>query len=265
MPKKSILLIDDDRTFLAMMSKKLGEKNYLIHTAANGQEGLDKAQSIKPHLVILDVLMPEVTGYDFVQRLKGTEGSLMTSIIVITSRKSMETYFDSSEIKGVMIKPFEPATLLKKVEEVIGVSSEDDGRTRSLRKTGSVKNLMVICLSEFLNNKIRDYMATAGISVFLAMDEEVACKKAVEAPPDFVFCQVYEDSDKLDAEKIAKKFKDQESTQNVPLFFFCPEALSLDTVKILPASQLIIFSESSDLLKQMEEVLKNPQSTRSAA
>ena len=61
---KLILLVDDDQDFLEILSTKLKEQGFNIETAKNGKEALEKLQHIKPDLIILDVMMPEMNGID---------------------------------------------------------------------------------------------------------------------------------------------------------------------------------------------------------
>jgi CheY-like chemotaxis protein len=61
---KLILLVDDDPDFLEILSTKLKEQGFNIETAKNGKEALEKLQHIKPDLIILDVMMPEMDGID---------------------------------------------------------------------------------------------------------------------------------------------------------------------------------------------------------
>jgi CheY-like chemotaxis protein len=61
---KLILLVDDDPDFLEILSTKLKDQGFNIETAKNGKEALEKLQHIKPDLIILDVMMPEMNGID---------------------------------------------------------------------------------------------------------------------------------------------------------------------------------------------------------
>jgi len=61
---KLILLVDDDQDFLEILSTKLKDQGFNIETAKNGKEALEKLQHIKPDLIILDVMMPEMDGID---------------------------------------------------------------------------------------------------------------------------------------------------------------------------------------------------------
>jgi CheY-like chemotaxis protein len=61
---KLILLVDDDQDFLEILSTKLKDQGFNIETAKNGKEALEKLQHIKPDLIILDVMMPEMNGID---------------------------------------------------------------------------------------------------------------------------------------------------------------------------------------------------------
>ena len=66
----SILVIDDDPVTRMTLCKMLRKESYMVIEATNGQDGLDKIDSHKPELVLLDVLMPGINGYETCQRLR---------------------------------------------------------------------------------------------------------------------------------------------------------------------------------------------------
>ncbi|OFW88351.1 MAG: response regulator [Alphaproteobacteria bacterium RIFCSPHIGHO2_12_FULL_45_9] len=68
---KTILVVEDERELLGILNDELTSRGYKVELARNGQEGLDKIQSIEPDLVICDRAMPVMSGYQFLERLRG--------------------------------------------------------------------------------------------------------------------------------------------------------------------------------------------------
>lgn len=68
---KTILVVEDERELLHIMNDELTSRGYKVELARNGQEGLDKLQSVEPDLVICDRAMPVMSGYQFLERLRG--------------------------------------------------------------------------------------------------------------------------------------------------------------------------------------------------
>lgn len=69
--QKTILIVEDERELLHILNDELSSRGYKVELARNGQEGLDKLQSVEPDLVICDRAMPVMSGYQFLERLRG--------------------------------------------------------------------------------------------------------------------------------------------------------------------------------------------------
>lgn len=119
MAPKTILLVDDDRTFTTLIEAKLKGENYNVVIARDGQEGLTVAKEQRPNLIILDVLMPGLTGYEFCKKILDETELRNVPLLVISSRRSMQDFFPDWMIHGFIHKPFKPEELLKKVEEAL--------------------------------------------------------------------------------------------------------------------------------------------------
>jgi CheY-like chemotaxis protein len=68
---KTILIVEDERELLSILDDDLTSRGYRVELARNGQEGLEKLQSVEPDLVICDRAMPIMSGYQFLERLRG--------------------------------------------------------------------------------------------------------------------------------------------------------------------------------------------------
>lgn len=83
---KRILAVDDDPIVLRMVELALRGRGYEIHTAANGEIGLAKAKALRPHLIILDVMMPELDGYEVCYRLKKDPNTAHIAVLIMTAK-----------------------------------------------------------------------------------------------------------------------------------------------------------------------------------
>ncbi len=83
--KKTILLVDDEPDYVAVMKKQLEKEGYAVETAYNGQEGWEKIEKKPPDAVILDVMMPERDGYDLCSSLKEHEKYASIPVILLTA------------------------------------------------------------------------------------------------------------------------------------------------------------------------------------
>lgn len=84
-PRK-ILIVDDDLQLSRMLMRILQKYGYAVETASNGQEGLVKARAIKPALVIMDVMMPVMSGYEACRQFKADPVIARTAVLILTAR-----------------------------------------------------------------------------------------------------------------------------------------------------------------------------------
>ena len=121
-----ILLVDDDRGIIGVIKKALEEKKFEVIATFDGKEGLEKVKSDKPDLVVLDIRMPSMNGYEFMRALRTdyiVESKAMVPVIMLTAKEEMEEVFKLEGAKGYLVKPVDSEKLIEKIEEVL---SADD-------------------------------------------------------------------------------------------------------------------------------------------
>jgi DNA-binding response OmpR family regulator len=119
--KKRILLVDDSTTALMMEQLMLG-RDYEILTAKDGAEALKVAVAERPDLILLDVVMPKMDGFEVCRVLRGIEATRGIKIIMVTTRgegKNVEAGF-ASGCDDYVTKPINHRELLSKIQRHIG-------------------------------------------------------------------------------------------------------------------------------------------------
>lgn len=119
---QTILLIDDDKGIIEVIRSILEEHDYNVLSAMDGKAGLDLAQKEEPDLIILDVRMPLMNGYEFMRALKARKmvaGAPMTPVIILTAKEEMEEVFKMEGAKGYLVKPVNPGILVNKIKECL--------------------------------------------------------------------------------------------------------------------------------------------------
>ena len=118
-----VLVVDDSPTVLQMVSVALRTHGYEVVTAANGEEGLRKAADERPHLVLLNIMMPGLNGYEVIRKLRQVS---QVPVIMVTAKeeKYLGGLFSLERISGWIEKPFEIDKLLQKVDEALGQKKE---------------------------------------------------------------------------------------------------------------------------------------------
>jgi signal transduction histidine kinase/CheY-like chemotaxis protein len=95
---QSVLIVEDDETTRNMLRKSLETNEYKVRSAVNGKEALEKIQSSKPGLILLDLMMPEMDGFEFAERLRENKEWLDIPVVVITAKDL--TKEDHARLKG---------------------------------------------------------------------------------------------------------------------------------------------------------------------
>lgn len=119
---QKILLVDDDKGVVEVIKKALQEVNYHVVAAYDGKEGFERAKSDEPDLIVLDIRMPSMNGYEFLRALKEErrdQDKPMIPVIMLTAKEEMEAVFRMEGVKGYLIKPVNPATLIRKIQDCL--------------------------------------------------------------------------------------------------------------------------------------------------
>jgi len=126
MAGEKILVVDDHKEMVDLIEETFRLRGYEVVGATNGQEALAKVYQEKPDLVLLDVMMPVIDGYEICQTLKTNEETKHIPIVLITvkgSESDIERGFEA-RADGYVVKPFEPPELTEFAEKFLKKSKE---------------------------------------------------------------------------------------------------------------------------------------------
>jgi DNA-binding response OmpR family regulator len=117
-PTERILIVDDTQQNIQVLGTILKEASYRITVARNGQEALDSARKVRPDLILLDVMMPVMDGFETCRRLKADPKTAEIPIIFLTSKSDSEDVVRGFELGAVdyVTKPFNAAELFVRVD-----------------------------------------------------------------------------------------------------------------------------------------------------
>jgi two-component system, OmpR family, response regulator VicR len=117
-----ILCIDDEKEIIDLIGLILSRKGYEVAGAVNGEEGLAKARSWMPDLVLLDLMMPDMDGWEVFHRIRADASLAKIPVIVVTARaQSIDRVLGLhvARVNDYISKPFTPQDLLESVERVL--------------------------------------------------------------------------------------------------------------------------------------------------
>jgi two-component system alkaline phosphatase synthesis response regulator PhoP/two-component system response regulator VicR len=127
MPKK-ILAVDDERHIVRLVQVNLERAGYQVVTAYDGKEALEKVASEQPDLVVLDVMMPYMDGFEVLQTLRKNQNTRDLPVIMLTAKAQDADVFRGwqSGVDCYLTKPFNPMELISFVRRIFKSLEEDD-------------------------------------------------------------------------------------------------------------------------------------------
>jgi DNA-binding response OmpR family regulator len=133
MTNARILVVDDDRVIQQLLKVNLELEGYAVEVADDGEEALSQFERFRPDLVLLDIMMPKLDGWEVCRRLKAGEDSSRVPIVLLSARAQEADVQRGTElgVAAYVTKPFDPISLLDLIADIIakeGFSSAWDPR-----------------------------------------------------------------------------------------------------------------------------------------
>lgn len=119
---KKVLVVDDSRTILQMLRVMIGSAGYEVLTATDADQGLGLAEQERPHLIIMDLMMPGESGYSACQRLKASRQTNHIPILVLTATGGSQAREKSQQAgaAAVLMKPCPASVLIQCIRQLAG-------------------------------------------------------------------------------------------------------------------------------------------------
>jgi len=133
---EKILIIDDDLDTLRLVGLMLQRQGYQISAATNGQQGLDKAFDEDPDLILLDIMMPDMDGYEVTRRLRRNPSTMETPILMFTAKTQLDDKVIGFEVgaNDYLTKPTHPSELQARVKTLLSRASDKKDATPPARE-----------------------------------------------------------------------------------------------------------------------------------
>ncbi len=121
-PKKTIVVVDDDQDIRMILRANLEEEGYDVMEAPGGREALEIIRNNSPDLVVLDIMMPEVDGYDVLQELRSAPEYAELPVVLLTARRQESDVWEgwSAGADYYITKPFKMNELIQFIRYIFG-------------------------------------------------------------------------------------------------------------------------------------------------
>ena len=122
--ERTVLIIEDEKLIIVSTQMVLEAASFRVESATNGEDGIAKAKSLTPDLILLDIMMPGIDGWETLTRLKRDPETSDIPVIIFTAREHARGHQKTTEMGAAdyFRKPFEPDELIELVEKHIGQS-----------------------------------------------------------------------------------------------------------------------------------------------
>jgi two-component system alkaline phosphatase synthesis response regulator PhoP len=129
---QTVMIIDDEKRLVSLVESYLVQEGYHVLAAYNGKDALSIAQKEKPDLIILDIMMPEMNGYEFIRAHRAERD---TPIIMLTAKVEDDDKVIGLELGAddYVTKPFKPRELMARVRNVLRRAGINETRAKTLR------------------------------------------------------------------------------------------------------------------------------------
>jgi two-component system, OmpR family, phosphate regulon response regulator PhoB len=135
-----ILVVDDEPDIIALVAYHLARSGYRVSTAATGTEALQAARDEQPALVVLDLMLPELSGFEVLERLRADRALADTPVLMLTARRD-----EPDRVQGLslgaddyLVKPFSPQELVLRVRNILRRSRTKTAERRNVIDMGTV-------------------------------------------------------------------------------------------------------------------------------
>jgi CheY-like chemotaxis protein len=122
MAKKKILVVDDEPNLVELLKAVLDLEGYEVASAYNGQEALNKLETLKPDLVLLDMMMPGMSGREVCEKIRQNPKTKALKVIFLTVARFSEIgkkVLDDMKVSDYITKPFDNQDLVKRIKKAI--------------------------------------------------------------------------------------------------------------------------------------------------
>jgi len=123
MKKKKIMIVDDEESLVELVKALLEQENYEVITAFSGEECLEKLKSVKPDLILLDMMMPGMSGREVCERIRENPETKDLKVAFLTVARFSEVGKDILKKMNVLdyiTKPFDNRDLIERVKKIVG-------------------------------------------------------------------------------------------------------------------------------------------------
>ena len=120
--EENILIVEDDKFLRELISKKLINEGFKIDEAIDGEEGLKKLEEIKPDLILLDLILPGLDGFEVLKRIKDDPGTASIPVLILSNlgqKEEVEKGFDFGAVRYFIKAEYTPKEVVEEIKKIL--------------------------------------------------------------------------------------------------------------------------------------------------
>lgn len=256
--RKTILVVDDEPDMSAMISRYLLQEGYNTITATSGAEALILAERERPFAITLDVIMPDMDGWEVLQGLKKNPETKDIPVIIVSISEGRETGFALGAI-GYVTKPVSKEQLISEIEKI--------------GKPG-IRSIMIVDDNELDRRQIGRIIEAEGLNLIVAEDGAVCLELIKKKVPDVLVLDLM--MPEMDGFAVLERIRSNPETRDLPVIVVTAKDLTEEDRNKLSgnvfsvlnksvATSVTLFAEIKRILLDLESLTKHPEFEKQTA
>jgi len=195
--KTKVLIIEDEEILLDVLSKKLEKENFEVIKSTDGENGLQKAIDSKPDIILLDIVLPKLDGYEVLARLKEKYGETIPPVIIISNSGQpveLEKAISLGAKDYIVKVQFTPEEVIEKMKRLLSPTEKPAGKISKQPSVtagkGDGTRVLVVEDDQFLRDLLDSKLKREGFEVILAIDGVEGLDKISSDKPDIILLDI---------------------------------------------------------------------------
>jgi len=242
--KEKILIVEDEATTRTLLTMQLEKAGYQVFQAEDGVAGYQLAKTIKPDLIISDILMPQMDGNELMKKLRESEFGKNVLFMVLSARTQMQDYFEMMKADDFIAKPFQEDDLLTRVDQVLKRLRKDRQAEEEQTALANKKKVLILDNENQEYEKFKKILMDNKYEVDVSQTVEECLETAITFKPNLVALRFLIEG--INGDKMIKALKEISSIRDVPYVVYSRKIRGWEEKKVLEAGGASFIGEVTE-------------------
>jgi len=250
----NILLVEDDKFLRDLLSKKLSDNNHSVSEAFDGEEAIKKVNAEKPDIVLLDIVLPGMDGFEVLKEIKSAEASANTPVMILSNlgqKEDMEKALRLGAADYLVKAKFDMEDILGRMNATL--------EANDVQAPTKKKKILIIEDEQVLLDVLLKKLTKENYFVSFAMDGEEGMEKIKSEKPDLILLDIV--MPKKNGYEVLQEMQNDETMKNIPVVVISNSGQMVEIEKILAlgVKDYLVKAEFSpeDVLEKVKKYLSN--------